>query len=136
MINSLGFKAKVRPQKCKNTRYAIGNVSKKDLSKIIRDYEKFEKLPHEKKRPKHGPTDRYFYLARQLAKFMMRADALNWQGYSGYTEMTAPISHICSTDKDESKRIMVHKTLSQICSTNKASSTKLYRITIPRTWKN
>ena len=34
LITSLGFKGKVRPQKCKKTRYAIGNVSKKDLSKI------------------------------------------------------------------------------------------------------
>ena len=36
-ITSLGFKAKVRPQKYKKERYAIGNVSKKDLSKIIRE---------------------------------------------------------------------------------------------------
>ena len=60
MITSLGFKAKVRPQKYKNARYAIGNVSKKDLSKIIREFEKFEKPPSEKKRAKHEPTDSYF----------------------------------------------------------------------------
>ena len=45
LITSLGFKAKVWPQKYKKVRYAIGNVSKKDLSNIIRDFEKFEKLP-------------------------------------------------------------------------------------------
>ena len=64
LITSLGFKAKVRPHKYKKSRYAIGNFSKKDLSKIIR---KFEKLPYEryeKKRPKHEPTDRYFYPER------------------------------------------------------------------------
>ena len=49
MINSLGFKAKVSPQKYKKARYAILNVSKKDLSKIIREFEKFEKLPSEDK---------------------------------------------------------------------------------------
>ena len=76
LITSLGFKAKVRPQKYKNTKYAIINVSKKDLYKIIREFENFEKLPSEKKRPKHEPTERYFYLARQLAKCMMRYDTL------------------------------------------------------------
>ena len=57
MINSLGLKAKIRPKKYKKLRYAIVKVSKKDLSKIIRE---FEKLPHEvyeKKRPKHESTD-------------------------------------------------------------------------------
>ena len=35
LITSLDFKAKVRPQKYKKARYAIGNVSKNDISKII-----------------------------------------------------------------------------------------------------
>ena len=64
LIASLGLKTKVRPQKYKKSRYSIGNVSKKDLSKIIRKFEKFEKLPHENKRPKHEPTDSYFCLVR------------------------------------------------------------------------
>ena len=42
LITSLGFKTKVRPQKYKRARYAIGNVSKKYFSKIIRDFEKFK----------------------------------------------------------------------------------------------
>ena len=57
LITSLGFKAKVRPQKYKKAKYAIGNVSKMDLSKIIRDFEKFERLRSEKKRPKCDPND-------------------------------------------------------------------------------
>ena len=57
LITSLFFKAKVRPQKYKKARYAIGNVSKKGLSKIIKEFEKIEKLPYEKKRSKHEPTD-------------------------------------------------------------------------------
>ena len=57
LIISMGFKEKVRTQKYKNARYAIRNVSRKDLSKIIREFEKFEKLPYENKRPKHEPTD-------------------------------------------------------------------------------
>ena len=57
MITSLGFKSKVRQQKYKKARYAIVNVSKKDFSKIIKEFEKFDKLSYEKKSPKHEPTD-------------------------------------------------------------------------------
>ena len=57
LITSLDFKAKVTPHKYKKSRYAIVNFSKKDLSKIIKDFEKFDKLPYEKKSPKHEPTD-------------------------------------------------------------------------------
>ena len=84
-------------------RYAIGNVSKKDLSNIIRE---FEKLPYEsddKKRPKHEPTDNLFYLSIKLTKCMMRPDTLNFQGYPVRTEMTAtkhiPYLQVSSTDE-------------------------------------
>ena len=56
----MGFKTKSGSHKYKKARYAIGNVSKKDLSKIIREFEKFEKLTSENKMPKHEPTDSYF----------------------------------------------------------------------------
>ena len=42
LITSVGLKYKARPKKYKMPRYTIGNVSNKDLSKIIRG---FEKLP-------------------------------------------------------------------------------------------
>ena len=38
LITSLGFRSKVRPHKSKKARYAIGNFSKKDISKIIRGF--------------------------------------------------------------------------------------------------
>ena len=101
LITSMGFKTKAGSYKYKNARYAIGNFSKKDLSKIIRDFERFEKLPYERKRPKNEPNDIYFYLSRQLEKCMMRADALNWHNYGGYTEMNSPSSTVCFTDEDE-----------------------------------
>ena len=43
LITSLVLKAKARPKKYKKERYAIGNVSKKDPSNIIRE---FDKLPY------------------------------------------------------------------------------------------
>ena len=47
LVTSLGFKTKVRLQKYKKARYAVGNVSEKDLSEIIKEFEKIEKLPYE-----------------------------------------------------------------------------------------
>ena len=79
----------------------------------------FEKLPYEsyeKKTPKHEPTDGYFYQPRQLAKCIMRADALNLHVYPVRTERTNPSSHVYFTDEDESKGIIVNENLSQTCS--------------------
>ena len=122
LITSLGFKAKSRPQKYKKARCAIRNVSEKDIYRIIKDFEKIEKLPYEKKSPKHEPTESYFHQARQIEKCMMRSDNLNWYDHGGYTEMTNPYFNVNATDEDESKRIIVHEDLSESCSTNKSKS--------------
>ena len=53
LVTALAFKTKVRLPKNKKERYAIRNVSKKDLSKIIKEFEKIGKLPYEKKMTKH-----------------------------------------------------------------------------------
>ena len=57
---------------------------------------------------------------------MMRADALNWHDYGGYTKMTALPSNVNSTDEDKSKRSIINKTLLQNCSADEdeLSSTK------------
>ena len=68
LITFLGFKTKSRSQKYKKERYAIRNVSEKYISNIIKEFEKIEKLPYNKKRPKHEPTDNYSHLERQLCK--------------------------------------------------------------------
>ena len=101
MVTALDFKNKVRSQKYKKARYAIGNVSEKGLSEIIKEFEKIGKLPYEKKSPKHEPTQSYFHLVRQLAKCMMRSDKLNRHDHGGYTEMTASSSNLNVTDEDE-----------------------------------
>ena len=74
LIAYLGLKTIGRSKKNKKARYDITNVSLKEISNIIKE---LEKLPYEgyvQKRPTHEPTDSYFYLARQLAKCMTRAD--------------------------------------------------------------
>ena len=57
LVTSMGFKTKARSQKYKKARYTIRNFSEKDISKIIKEFEKIEKLPYEKRRHKHEPTD-------------------------------------------------------------------------------
>ena len=57
LITYLGLKSKTIPNKYKNVRYAIINVSMKDLSKIIREFEKLPYRIYEMRRPKHDPTD-------------------------------------------------------------------------------
>ena len=101
MITSLSFKTKARSQKYKKARYAIGSVSEKDLSKINKKFKKIKKLPYLKRRPKHEPIDSYFSLARQLAKYMIRSDSLNWHDHGGYTEITDPSSKVNITDEDK-----------------------------------
>ena len=130
MITSLGFKAKARPQKFKKARYAIEIVSEKDISKIIKEFEKIDKLPYENKNPNHEPTASYFRPKRQLEKCMMRFDNLNWYDHGGYTKMTAPYWNVNATNESESKRSIVNEKLSQSCSTNeKKIKTQYYQRT-------
>ena len=56
LITSMGLKAKARPNKNKKARYTIRNVSKKDILKIIREFEKLPYESYERKMPKHEPT--------------------------------------------------------------------------------
>ena len=97
----------------KQARYTIGNFSEKDLSKIIKDFEKIGKMPYEKRNPKHEPTPRYFHLVRQLAKFMMISDELNRHVHGSYAENSAPSLNFNVTDEDELKEIIVHESLSE-----------------------
>ena len=64
LVTALDFKTKVRFAKIKKVRYAIGNVSEKDFSKMIKEFEKIGKVPYDKKRPKHEPTPRYVHRVR------------------------------------------------------------------------
>ena len=113
LVTALAFKTKVRSSKYKKARYAIRNVSEKDISMIISEFKKFEKLTYEKKRPKYEPTESYFHLAREIEKCMMRSDKLNWYDHVGYKEMTAPSSNVFVMNKSKSKRSIDNKPLLQ-----------------------
>ena len=118
----MSLKAKLKPKKYKKAIYAIRNVIKKDLSKIIREFEKLPYKSYERRSTKYERTDSYFYPSRQLVKCMMRSDELNLHVYPVRTEMTNTkqilVSHVFSTDDSEIQEFLVNKTLSQIFSTD------------------
>ena len=113
MVTALSLKTKVRLSKYKKARYAIRNDGDKDLSKIIKEFEKIGKVPYEKRIPKHEPTSSYFHLVRQLAKCMMRSYEHNRHVHGSYVEETSPSSNVNVTDEDKSKEIIVYETLSE-----------------------
>ena len=67
LVTALALKTKVRPKKYKKARYAIRNVSMKDLSNIIKEFEKIVKVPYVKRIPKHEPTSSYSHLVVCIA---------------------------------------------------------------------
>ena len=73
----------------------------KDLSNIIREFDKLPYKSYERRRPKREPTDSSYYLARHIDKCMMRYDALNSHVNPVRTEMTATkqihIFYVCYT---------------------------------------
>ena len=52
-------------------RYAINNFSLKDISRIIKWFDKFPYEGYVRKRSKNEPTDSYFYLSRHLDECIM-----------------------------------------------------------------
>ena len=62
--NRSGSQDQRKVEKYKKARYAIGNVSEKDLSKIIKEFERIGRIPYVKSTPKHEPTSSYYHLVR------------------------------------------------------------------------
>ena len=77
LINYMGLKTNVSSKKNEREIYTITNVIMKNLSKNIKQFGEFPFMGYVRNMPKHEPTDRYFYLAIQLANCMMRYDASN-----------------------------------------------------------
>ena len=75
----------------------------KDLSNIIKEFEKIVKVPYVKRISKHEPTSSYYHLVRCIAECMMRSDEKNWHVQGSYAEETASSLNFNVTDEDESK---------------------------------
>ena len=70
-ITSLGLKTIIRQTKIKKERFAITEVSLKDISKIIKEFKDIPYKGHVRKRLKQIPTESHLYLAIQIEKCMM-----------------------------------------------------------------
>ena len=101
LVTVLALKTKARLTKYKKARYAIGNVSMKDLSKKINEFENFVKVTHLKKTPKHEPTLSYFHLVECPRKCMMISGENNHQVHDGYGKETTSSSNVKDTDEDK-----------------------------------
>ena len=73
----------------------------KDLSKIIKEFEKIVKVPYVKSIPKHDPTSSYYHLVGCITECMLRSDEYNQHVHGGYAEETDPSSNV--NDMDENK---------------------------------
>ena len=73
----------------------------KDLSKKIKEFEKFVKVPNLKRTPKHETTLGYFHLVECLQKFMMRSGENNHHVHDDYGKEMASSSDVNDTDKDK-----------------------------------
>ena len=62
----------------------------KDLSNIIKEFEKIVKVPYVKRIPKHETTSSYYHLVGCIAESIMRSDKDNQHVHGGYSEETAP----------------------------------------------
>ena len=101
LVTALALKTKARSTKYKNARYAIGNVSMKDLSNKIKEFENFVKVPHLKKKPKHEPTLSYFHLVECLRNCMMISGENNHHVHDGYGKEMDPSSDVKDADEDK-----------------------------------
>ena len=100
LVTALALKTKASSTKYKKARYDIGNFSMKDLVNKIIEFEKFVKLPHFKKEPKHEPPLSYLHLVECLRKCMMRSGEHKQHVHDSYEKETASSSNVKDTDED------------------------------------
>ena len=72
----------------------------KELVNKIIEFEKFVKVPHFKKEPKHEPTLSYPHLVECLRKCMMRSSDHKQHVHDSYEKETASSSNVTDTNKD------------------------------------
>ena len=72
----------------------------KDLVNKIIEFEKFVKVPHFKKEPKHEPTLSYSHLVECLRKCMMRSGEHKQHVHKSYGKDKALSSNVKNTDED------------------------------------
>ena len=109
-ITSLDINAIRKLKNVKKSKFAITEVSLKYLSKIVNE---FKDVPYEgyvRKISKYMHTDSYFYIARNLAEFMMSKKSMSNSGGLVRTQnmSTQNMSNLRVCSMDESKSKIVH----------------------------
>ena len=84
--NRSGSQDQSKVEKYRKARYAIGNVSMKDLFNKIKEFEKIVRVSYLKRIPKHEPTSSCFHLVVCLRECMMRCGENNHHVHDGYEE--------------------------------------------------
>ena len=110
--NRSGSQDQSKVEKYKKARCAIGNVSMKDISNKIKEFEKIVKVPYVKRIPKHEPTSSYYHLVGCIAECMLRCGEDNHHVHdmhNGYEEEIVPSLDVNDTDEDESEKYIVHE---------------------------
>ena len=102
-----GSQEHYKAKKIKKIRFAINEVSLKDISKTIKG---FKDLPYDcyaRKRPKHMHTESYLYPKIQLAKFIMSTqNMINSRSFvrtQNRSTQKMTNSHVCFIDESKSK---------------------------------
>ena len=121
LVTSLDLKTKARQKKHKKARYAIGNVNMKDLSNIIKEFEKIVKVTYVKRILKHEPTSSYYHLVGCITECMLICGEDNHHMHdvhAGYEEEMTPSSNVNDTDEDESEEYIVNEPFDEPSSEN------------------
>ena len=120
--NRFGSQDQSKVEKYKKARYAIGNVSMKDLSNKIKEFEKIVNVPYLQMTPKHEPNLSYFHPVECLRKCMMRYGENNHHVHDGYGKDMAPPLEVNDTDEDkeedESNNSIMHDLFDEPSSEN------------------
>ena len=85
----------------------------KDLSNIIKEFEKIGKVPYVKRIPKHEPTSIYYHLVGCIAECMLICGEDNQHVHGGYAEDTALSLNVNNMYEDESKEFIMHEPVSE-----------------------
>ena len=100
-MTALALRTKARSEKYKKARYVIGNVSMKEHSNKIKEFDKIVKVPYVKRIPKYEPTSSYFHLVVCLGECMMRCGENNHHVHDGYEEEMDLSLDVNDTDEDK-----------------------------------
>ena len=83
----------------------------KNLSNIIKEFEKIARVPYVKRISKIELTSSYYHLVGCITECMMISDEYNRHVHGSNVEENASSSNVNDTGEEESKEIIMHELL-------------------------